>query len=91
MGDGAAGLLAAPRKDFLRNDELPLVIRGRSDARAKSPDSEGSFGWDIVEEVVLVGVPRNWEARSLYCVCRLCSVTVSVSDALVIWSVCFNP
>ena len=43
MGDGAAGLVEAPRRDFFRKEEDP-VMRGRSDARAKSSDREGSFG-----------------------------------------------
>ena len=76
-----AGLLE-PRRDFLRNDEED-VTRGRSEARVKSSEREGSLGWDIVEEVVSVGVPRNWDAKSLYCVCSLCSVSCMVREALI--------
>lgn len=73
LGEETARLLV-PRRDFLRNEEDD-VTRGRSDARAKSSDREGSFGWEMVEDVVSVGVPWNWEARSLYWLRRLCSVS----------------
>jgi hypothetical protein len=63
-----------PRSDFLRKEEEDAT-RGRSEARAKSSDSAGSLGWDIVEEVVVVGMPRNWDTRSLYCDLRLFSVS----------------
>ena len=73
LGEDTAGLLV-PRRDFFRNEEDD-VTRGLSDARAKSLDKEGSFGLERVDEVVSVGVPWNWEARSLYWLRRLCSVS----------------
>ena len=51
------------------------MTRGRSEALAKSSEREGLFGWAMVEDVVSVGTPRNWERRSLYCFCRPCSVS----------------
>lgn len=62
------------RSDFLRNEEEDATL-GRSAARAKSPERAGSLGWDIVEDVVSVGTPRNWDARSLYCDRRLFSIS----------------
>ena len=85
MGEDVAGLLD-PRRDFLRKEDED-VTRGRSLALAKSLESEGSLGCDIVEEVVSVGVPWNWDAKSLYCVCSLCSVSCRVRDALIYPSV----
>lgn len=64
LGEDTVGLLV-PRRDFFRNEEDD-VTRGLSDARVKSSDKEGLFGCESVEEVVFVGVPWNWEARSLY-------------------------
>jgi len=58
LGEGAAGLLFEFRRDFLRNEEED-VTRGLSEARAKSPEREGSFGCERVEEVVDVGWPWN--------------------------------
>ena len=69
------------RKDFFRKEEEE-VLRGRSDARAKSEDSEGSLGWVMVDGVVDVGVPRNWEFKSLYWRRSVCSVSWRVRDAL---------
>jgi hypothetical protein len=63
-----------PRSDFLRKEEEDAT-RGRSEARAKASDRAGSLGWDIVEDVVVVGTPRNCDARSLYCDRRLFSVS----------------
>lgn len=77
LGDGAEGPLE--RSDFLRKEEED-VTRGRSAARAKSGEREGSLGWVMVEESV--GTPRNWEARSLYCFWRFTSVAWRVLDAL---------
>jgi hypothetical protein len=55
LGEFVAGLLE-PLRDFFRKEEED-VTRGRSEARVKSLDREGSLGWDIVEAVVFVGVP----------------------------------
>ena len=70
-----------PRRLFLRKEEEDAT-RGRSDARAKSSERAGLLGWDIVEEVVSVGTPLNWAARSLYCCRRVFSFSCSVVDAL---------
>lgn len=75
-----------PRSDFLRNEDDDAT-RGRCEARAKSSDRAGSFGWEMVEDVVSVGTPRNWDARSWYCDRRLFSVSWSVVDALITLSV----
>lgn len=75
-----------PRSDFLRNEDDDAT-RGRCEARAKSSDRAGSFGWEIVEDVVSVGKPRNCDARSWYCDRRLFSVSWSVVDALITLSV----
>jgi len=80
LGELVAAALSVPRRDFLRKEEED-VIRGRSEARVKSLERDGSLGWDIVEAVVSVGVPRNWDAKSLYCICNLCSVSCIVRDA----------
>jgi hypothetical protein len=85
FGEGATGALFDPRRDFLRKEEEE-PIRGRSEAREKSLEREGSLGCVSVEDVVSVGVPRNWDARSSYCVFKLCSVSKRVRDALVIMS-----
>lgn len=66
----------------MRNDEEDVTC-GRSVARAKSSESEGSLGCEIVEDVESVGMPRNCAARSLYCFCRFRSVSWRVLDALV--------
>jgi hypothetical protein len=66
----------------LRKEELAAFIRGRSEARAKSSASALSLGCERDLEEVLVELPTNWAARSLYWVCRLCSASASVSDAL---------
>lgn len=79
FGDAATGL---PRRDFLRKEELEAVIRGRSEARAKSEARAGVLGWWMDLEEVLVGLPTNWAARSLYCVCNVFSVSASVRDSL---------
>jgi len=79
LGELIVGL-SVPRRDFFRKEEED-VTRGRSEARVKSLEREGSLGCDIVEAVVSVGVPRNWETRSLYCICSLCSVSCIVRDA----------
>ena len=81
FGEGAVGPVD-PRRDFFRKDEEE-VTRGRSVARAKSSESEGSLGWVIVEDAVSVGTPRNCAARSLYCFWRFFSVSWSALDALI--------
>lgn len=58
------------------------MTRGRSLAREKSAEREGSLGCVRVDEVVSVGLPRNWDARSSYCTFRLCSVSERVREAL---------
>lgn len=55
LGELTAGF-TFERSDFLRKEEEE-VLRGRSDARAKSEDSEGSLGCVMVDGVVDVGVP----------------------------------
>jgi len=79
FGEAATGLLVEPRRDFLRNEDDD-VTRGCSEALAKSLEREGSFGWEMVEEVVSVGVPWNCDARSLYCFIKACSVSERVRD-----------
>lgn len=85
FGEGATGVPAVSRRDFFRNDEEDDPL-GRSDARAKSSESEGLLGWVMVEDVESVGTPRNWAVRSLYCFWRFCSVSWRVADALEILS-----
>lgn len=51
LGDGATAEL---RKDFLRKEEEDPT-RGRSAARAKSLEREGSLGCERVDEVLAVG------------------------------------
>lgn len=81
FGEGAVSWDCEFLSDFLRKeDEDPMG--GLSEARAKSLASDGSFGCVMVEELSSALVPRNWEIRALYCVCRLCSVSWSVRDAL---------
>jgi hypothetical protein len=81
----AAAAVGAPRRDFLSRDDEETA-RGAAEARAKSSASDGSLGYEMVEAEVSVGGPWNWEARSSYCVWRLCSVSARVRDALVYWS-----
>lgn len=84
---GEAAAVGAPRRDFLSRDEEETARgAGAAEARAKSAASDGSLGCEMVEEAVSVGGPWNWEARSSYCVWRLCSVSARVRDALVCWS-----
>lgn len=81
LEDETAGAPEELRRDFLRRDEEDTAS-GRSDARAKSAASDGSLGCRRVEAAESVGLPWNCAARSLYCVCRFCSVSASVVDAL---------
>lgn len=53
------------RSDFLRKEEEDPT-RGRSVARAKSLEREGSLGCESVDDVLEVGWPRNCDARSSY-------------------------
>lgn len=65
-----------------KDEDVAEAMRGRSEAREKSCWREGSLGCEMVEEVVSVGVPRNWDARSLYCSRILCSVSERLRDSL---------
>lgn len=78
FGDAEEGFL----RDFLRKDDEE-VMRGRSEAWAKSLVREGSLGWEIVEAVVGVGWPWNWDARSLYWDWSLWWVSDIVREALI--------
>jgi len=66
----------------LRKEEFEAVMRGCSEALAKSSARALLFGCEIDWEEVPVGFPTNWAAKSLYCVCKLCSVSARVSEAL---------
>lgn len=59
FGDGAPAFEGS-RRDFLRKEEDD-VTRGRSEARAKSCEREGSFGWVMMSDVGVFSVPWNWE------------------------------